>query len=141
MWRAVSAALAIYLSTETLALGQTAVRGVYLLPVGNRASLVVELETPGSRATVVEVDDPETFVVDIGPVAGTVAEQMLRPAPSAPIVREVSVRGVSPTSETTWDSPSISSMAMRCFSMRRKWNSSSSGVRAPPFPPGSGTNM
>jgi hypothetical protein len=91
----------LLLSSGIAALGQPAVRGVYLLPVGNRASIVVELESAGGQATVVDVDDAAAFAVDIGPVAGSVAAQVLRAAASAPLVQEVVVRGMSHSTDKT----------------------------------------
>jgi hypothetical protein len=93
-WKPVTA-LAVLLSSGTVAIGQSAVRGVYLLPVGNRASVVVELAVAGSPAKVVDAPDAATFAVEIGPVTGSVAAQLLRAAPSAPLVREVVVRGTA----------------------------------------------
>ena len=94
LWK-MAAALTVLLSSGPVLIGQSALRGVYLLPVGNRASVVVELETAGGQARVVETTDAATFVVDIGPVTGPVAAQLLRAAPSAPLVREVVVSGTT----------------------------------------------
>ncbi|HVH27971.1 MAG TPA: hypothetical protein VM818_14480 [Vicinamibacterales bacterium] len=93
--------MAMILSSGIAVLGQSPIRGVYLLPVGSRASIVVELQNTGAQATVVETDDAGTFVVDIGPVVGTVAAQVLRATPLAPLVREVIVGGVSHSLDKT----------------------------------------
>ncbi|MET0211390.1 MAG: hypothetical protein ABW292_00215, partial [Vicinamibacterales bacterium] len=95
LWKPAAALTVVLLSSGPVVIGQSALRGVYLLPVGNRASVVVELETAGGQATVVEATDAATFVVDIGPVTGPVAAQLLRAAPSAPLVREVVVSGTT----------------------------------------------
>ena len=94
LWKPVTA-ITVLLSSGAVAVGQSAVRGVYRLPVGNRASVVVELAAPGSQARVVDAKDAATFVVDVGTVPGSVAAQLLRAAPSAPLVREVVVGGTT----------------------------------------------
>jgi hypothetical protein len=98
--RETAAAIVLVLSSSVAALGQSAVRSVHLLPVGSRATIVVELEAAG-QATVVDADDEETFVVDIGPLAGSVAGRVLRAAASAPLVREVVVRGMAHSTDKT----------------------------------------
>jgi hypothetical protein len=97
-----ASSIVVLLSSSVVALGESALRGVYLLPVGNnRASVVVELETAGGQAKIVDIKDAGSFVVDIGPLPGPVDARVLRAAPSAPLVREVVVRGMSGSSHET----------------------------------------
>jgi hypothetical protein len=79
----------------------SAVRAVRLLPLGDRASIVIEFAGDVAHAKQIKSKDDESFVVDIGPVEGPVAAETLRAAPTAPLVREVRVQGL-PQAANEW---------------------------------------
>ena len=67
------------------------VRSVHLLPAGNRASLVIELDSKVAGAKKVELPGTDEFVVDIGPVAAEPAAQILRAVAASQLIREVKI--------------------------------------------------
>jgi hypothetical protein len=68
---------------------------VSLLSSGVRASIVIELDGDGAKATAIEATDNQSVAVEIGPVRGKVANQRLKAAANSPLVSEVRVRGVT----------------------------------------------
>ena len=82
-------------------LGATATaaeRGVLrlvLLPSGDRASLFVELDEPIPDGTSIEATDNLSIEVVIGPIKGTIVDEVLRATERSPLVSQVRVRGIS----------------------------------------------
>jgi hypothetical protein len=74
---------------------------VSLLPSGAGVSVVVELDGDTPRATAIEANDNQSVVVEIGPVRGKVANQLLQAAQNSSLVSQVRVRGVTQGAEGT----------------------------------------
>ena len=67
---------------------------IVLLAAGERASVVVEFDDEMPKATATEAVDSQSFDVEIGPIRGKVANQLLQAATQSPLVSEVRVRSV-----------------------------------------------
>jgi hypothetical protein len=74
---------------------------IVLLAAGERASVVVEFEDETPKATATEAIDSQSFDVEIGPIRGKVARQLLQADPQSPLVSEVRVRSVPQGAQTT----------------------------------------
>lgn len=74
---------------------------VSLLSSGTRASIVIELDGDGAKATAIEATDNQSVAVEIGPVQGKVANQRLKAAAGSSLVDEVRVRGVTQGTDGT----------------------------------------
>ncbi len=74
---------------------------VTLLSTGPRASIVIELDDETPKATAIEATDSNSVAVEIGPVRGKVANQLLQAARSSPLVSHVRIRGVTQGAEGT----------------------------------------
>lgn len=82
-------AAAMRIAPTAAAAAPSVVRGVYLLPAGNRVSVVVDFDR-SVGATRVDVRETDTFVVDIGPVSKAAVAEVLRTSTSR-LVREVRI--------------------------------------------------
>lgn len=75
------------------------IAGIVLLPVGERASIVVDLNDPGPapgiKASVVPGGGDRVFAIDIGPLHQSVAPRRLVATLSMPLVSDVVVRSVA----------------------------------------------
>ncbi|MGE3704148.1 MAG: hypothetical protein AB7I13_02675, partial [Vicinamibacterales bacterium] len=80
---------------------QTPSPRVSLLSSGSRASVVIELEGAGAKATAIEATDNQSVAVEIGPVHGKVANQRLQAGAASALVSEVRVRGVTQGTDGT----------------------------------------
>jgi hypothetical protein len=67
---------------------------IVLLAAGERASVVVEFDHEVPSATSIEAANNQSFDVEIGPVQGKVANQLLQAARQSALVTEVRVRAV-----------------------------------------------
>lgn len=74
---------------------------VSLLSSGTRASVVIELDGDGAKATAIEATDNQSVAVEIGPIQGKVANQRLKAAADSSLVNEVRVRGITQGAEGT----------------------------------------
>ena len=99
----VVAVLGVWLAIGPAASAAGQVARIALLPVGSRASLVVEIDDAATTATAtaVEATDDRAVAVEIGPVHGRVPNQLLRAPLNSPLVSQVRVRGVTHGSDGT----------------------------------------
>ena len=93
--RLVVAVLGVWLATAPAASAAGQVARITLLPVGSRASLVVEIDDAVTTATAIEATDDRAVAVEIGPVRGRVRNQLLQAPGNSPLVSQVRVRGVT----------------------------------------------
>lgn len=98
--RCVLACAALVLPFAALAAENPGPR-VSLLSSGTRASIVIELDGDGAKATAIEATDNQSVAVEIGPVQGKVANQRLKAADGSSLVSEVRVRGVTQGTDGT----------------------------------------
>ncbi len=116
--RAFPVALAVWLWSAPHDAAAQAAR-VTLLPAGDRASVVVELDETMTGATAIEATDNHTVAVEIGPVRGKVINQLLQAAADSPLVSQVRVRGITRGAEGTIVTIQVSGKTPISGSVRR----------------------